>query len=84
MKVFLSHKMHGVTEEEAMAIRSKALAYLKKYYGEDVELIDNWNHGEVPEGAGRLWHLGTSIRMMEQADGVYFCNTSSDKPKLCF
>lgn len=77
MKVFLSHKMHGITEEEAMAIRNKALAYLKKHYGEDIELIDNYHHENVPEGAGRLWHLGTSIRMMEQADAVFFCDQGS-------
>lgn len=72
MKVFLSHKMNGLTESEVMEIRNKALAYLQKNY-EDVELIDNYHHENVPEGAGRLWHLGTSIRMMEEADAIYFC-----------
>lgn len=72
MKVFLSHKMTGLTEEEVENIRNDALEYLQSKYGE-IELIDNYNHENVPSNAGRLWHLGASIQLMEKADAVYFC-----------
>ena len=48
------------------------MKYLQRKYG-PIELIDNYNHVNVPENAGRLWHLGTSIRQMEEADAIYFC-----------
>lgn len=75
MKVFLSHRMHGLSDEEVMKIRNKALNNLRrKYRGVTIELIDNYHHEDVPDNAGRLWHLGTSIRMMEEAELVYFCS----------
>lgn len=82
MKVFLSHKMTGLTEEEVMKIRNEALEYLQETYGE-IELIDNYHHKDVPENAGRLWHLGTSIRMMEEADAIYFCDGWEDAKGCC-
>lgn len=73
MKVFLSHKMSGLTEEQVMNLRYQALEYLIGKYGNNIELIDNYHHEDVPENAGRIWHLGTSIRMMEEADLIVFC-----------
>lgn len=72
MKVFLSHQMSGLSEAEVVEIRNTALNNLQNKFG-DIELIDNYHHEDVPKEAGRLWHLGTSIRMMEQADLIYFC-----------
>ena len=74
MKVFLSHPMHNLTCERVHEIRQKAIDELISVYGDNIEIIDNYNHKDVPENAGRLWHLGTSIRMMEDADLVYFCD----------
>ena len=72
MKIFLSHKMSSLSEEEVLKIREGALEKLKELYGE-VELIENYYHDNVPANAGRIWHLGTSIRMMEEADAICFC-----------
>lgn len=72
LKVFLSHPMSGLTDDEVNKIRNQAISELKERYGE-IEIIDNYNHENVPPNAGRLWHLGASIQQMEQADGVYFC-----------
>ena len=72
MKVFLSHQMSGLSEEKVYQIRKTALDFLQSKYGQ-IEVIDNYHHKNVPDNAGRLWHLGTSIRMMEQADLIYFC-----------
>lgn len=72
LKVFLSHPMSGLTDDEVNKIRNQAISELKERYRE-IEIIDNYNHENVPPNAGRLWHLGASIQQMEQADGVYFC-----------
>ena len=72
LKVFLSHPMSGLTEDEVNKIRNQAISELKERYSK-IEVIDNYNHENVPPNAGRLWHLGASIQQMEQADGVYFC-----------
>lgn len=72
MKVFLSHKMSGLTEDEVTLIRQKAIEYLTDRYGK-IEVIDNYHHNDAPANAGRLWHLGKSIGQMEEADAIYFC-----------
>lgn len=73
MTVFLSHKMNGLTDDEVFEIRDNAVKYLEEKYGRVVHVIDNFHHDNVPEDAGRIWHLGESIKMMEKADGIYFC-----------
>lgn len=83
MKVFLSHKMNGLTKEQVKIIRVEATLYLKTRYGQNIEIIDNYNHKDVPENAGRLWHLGTSIKQMEEADAVYFCKGHCEDANGC-
>ena len=78
MKIFLSHKMSGLDESAVMEIRRQATEFLKEKYC-DIEIIDNYHHENVPENAGRLWHLGTSIRQMEEADAIYFCGIDNIK-----
>ena len=73
MKVFLSHPMHGLTEEQIMSIRDTAYYYLRSVYG-NIEIIDNLHIDEAPKNSGRLWHLGRSIQQMEEADAIYFCD----------
>ena len=71
MKVFLSHPMHGLTEEQIMSIRDSAYYYLRSVYG-NIEIIDNLHMYEAPKNSGRLWQLGRSIQQMEEADAIYF------------
>ena len=74
MKVFLSHGMHGVSEEKILKLREEMRELVKKSFpDEQIEIIDNYHHDDAPEGAGRLWHLGRSIQMMGDADLVVFC-----------
>ena len=82
MKVFLSHEMTGLSDEEVLKIREEATEYLKSKYG-DIEIIDNFNHTDVPENAGRVWHLGTSIRQMEEADAIYFVEGHWKRARGC-
>ena len=72
MKVFLSHPMHGLTEEQIMSIRDSAYYYLRSVYG-NIEIIDKLHIYEAPKNSGRLWHLGRSIQQMEEADAIYSC-----------
>lgn len=73
MKVFLSHKMSGVSEEEVYKIRERMTNEVKEMFpDQDIEIIDNYNHEGAPENAGRLWHLGRSIQQLEEADAIYF------------
>lgn len=72
MRVFISQKMNGLTEEEVYRTRKNAQEYLVGKYGK-VDIIESYIHQNVPNDAGRLWYLGESIKMMEKADGVYFC-----------
>ena len=74
LKIFLSHPMSGLSEDEIMNIRYKAYHYIASKINENIEIIDNYHHKDIPENAGRLWHLGTSIRQMEEADAIYFCD----------
>ena len=72
MKIFLSHAMSKLTEDEVLSIRKKATRKLKEIYGNDIEIIENYYHENVPENAGQLWHLGRSIQQMEEADLIVF------------
>lgn len=75
MKVFLSHAMSGLDEGSIMELRQRATDYLNQFYN-DIEIIDNYHHENVPDDAGRLWHLGTSITQLDKADAIYFCDDS--------
>lgn len=72
MKIFISQAMNGLTDEEILAVREKAIKDLKECYGEDIEILDTFFNDDVPEDVGPLWYLGKSIQMMDQADLVYF------------
>lgn len=76
MKVFLSHRMSGLTELEVMKIRNSAIKLLTEKYGE-IEVIDNYHHENAPKNAGRVWHLGISISQLDEADAIYFCDDSN-------
>lgn len=79
MKVFLSHKMHGVPVEEVIELREKMMLYLTaRFPGELIDIIDNYHHDDAPENAGRLWHLGRSIQMMEEAEKKFVKEKSKD------
>ena len=84
MKIFLSHKMSGLTEDEVKEIRSIATYHLKKKYGSKIEIVDNYHHDDAPYNAGRLWHLGRSIQMLDDVDAIYFCKGKWHKAKGCW
>ena len=85
IKIFLSHNMTGLDEEDIQNIRENAEVDVYKIllngnYPEfdSIEFIDNYNHDDAPENASRLWHLGRSIQQLAEADYVYFCDPTAN------
>lgn len=71
MKLFISQPMKGKTDEQILEERNKA-AGLFILEGENVEVIDSFFKG-APAKAAPLWYLGESIKLLGEADVVYFC-----------
>lgn len=85
MKVFLSHKMSGLSDQEVGIIRLAAIHHLRRKYGvNNVSFIDNFHHNDAPVNAGRLWHLGRSIQQLQDADAIYFIPGKWMKAKGCW
>lgn len=86
LKIFIAQKMNNMSETNVMMERRFIIEELKSICGDSVELeiIDNWNHPEAPENAGRLWHLGRSIQQLEKADFIVFANGCWLRSKGCF
>lgn len=71
MKLFISQPMKGKTDEQILEERNKA-AGLFILEGENVEVIDSF-FKDAPAKAAPLWCLGESIKLLGEADVVYFC-----------
>lgn len=71
MKLFISQPMKGKTDEQILDERNKA-AGLFILEGENVEVIDSF-FKDAPAQAAPLWYLGESIKLLGEADVVYFC-----------
>ena len=71
MKLFISQPMKGKTDEQILEERNKA-AGLFILEGENVEIIDSFIKG-APAQAAPLWDLGERIKLLGEADVVYFC-----------
>ena len=69
-KVFISQPMNGMTDDEIMRERERAIVAARKALGE-VEVLDSFFE-DVPEDATPLWYLGQSILVLAQADVAYF------------
>lgn len=70
-KIFISQPMNGKTTEEIENERNYIIGRLKE--NECVEIIDSFFKDE-PYEALPLWYLGESIKLMSEADVVFFCN----------
>lgn len=79
MKIFISQPFHQRSEEDIMRERQRAINFVDyrlngfKTWKDrvEIEVIDNYNK-IAPDGADRLWYLGDSIRLMDEADLVVF------------
>lgn len=71
MKLFISQPMNGKTNEEIKEERNRIIAKVKDSCNEDIEVIDSFFEN-APHDAKPLWYLGESIKLLDQADIVYF------------
>lgn len=71
-KLFISQPMRDKTDEQIEAERNRAIENAKEVLGEEVEVIQSFFKG-APHDATTLWYLGESIKLLGQADFVYFC-----------
>lgn len=71
MKLFISQPMRGLTDEEILAVRQKAKADVERLLGVEVEVLESFFQG-APADANPLWYLGESIKLLSEADLVYF------------
>lgn len=76
-KLFISQPMNGKTDEEILAVREKAAKSAEKELGEPVEVIDSFFQ-EAPADADPLWYLGESIKLMAEADVIFFAKGWED------
>lgn len=73
-KIFISQPMRDKTDEQIEAERNRAIENAKEVLGEEVEVIQSF-FKEAPHDATPLWFLGESIKLLGQADIVYFCKS---------
>lgn len=71
LKIFISQPMNGKTTEEIENERNYIIDRLRE--NECVEIINSFFKDE-PYEALPLWYLGESIKLMSEADVVFFCN----------
>ena len=71
MKLFISQPMKGKTNEEIEAERAEVISRFEAE-GIKVEIIDSF-FKNAPAQAAPLWYLGESIKLLGEADVVYFC-----------
>ena len=70
-KIFISQPMNGKTTEEIENERNYIIERLRE--NESVEIIDSF-FKDKPYESSPLWYLGESIKLMSEADVVFFCN----------
>lgn len=71
MKLFISQPMKGKSNEEIEAERAEVISCFEAD-GIKVEIIDSV-FKNAPAQAISLWYLGESIKLLGEADVVYFC-----------
>lgn len=70
-KLFISQPMNGKTNDEILAVRNKAIESAERELGEKVEVIDSF-FKDAPHEAKPLWFLGESLKLLSEADVVFF------------
>ena len=74
-KVFISQPMGGIRESQILKTIEKAKEYVESVLGEEVEIIDSF-FDCAPltkyRSRGPIWCLGESIKLMADADYIYF------------
>lgn len=75
-KIFISQPMNGKTTEEIENERNYIIGRLSTQFAREneyIEIIDSF-FKDAPHDTKPLWYLGESIKLMSEADIVFFCN----------
>ena len=72
IKIFISQPMNGKTNEEIKDERNYIISILATHFPR-AEIIDSF-FKDTPHDAKPLWYLGESIKLMSEADVVFFCD----------
>ena len=72
-KLFISQPMKDKTNDEIERARERAIREATEYIGEPVSFFKNAPHDAKP-----LWFLAESIRLLADADLVYFAKGWED------
>lgn len=70
-RLFISQPMKGLTDEEILVVRDKAIKSVEGKLDEPVEVIDSFFQ-DAPADAKPLWYLAKSIELLATADVAYF------------
>ena len=76
-KLFISQPMRGKTVEKILKEREKAVIEIERVVGEQVKVIDSFFQNALAD-ARPLWFLGESIKLLAEADIVYFASGWQD------
>lgn len=71
-KLFISQPMRNKTDEEILNERETAVKAAKILLNEDVEIIDSFFQKQPEVKTKPLWCLGESLKLLSEADCVYF------------
>ena len=69
--------MNGISDEEILEERKKAINLAETELGEDVDVIDSFFQS-APHDAKPLWFLGKSFELLSTADVAYFAKGWQD------
>ena len=75
-KIFISQPMNGKTTEEIKNKRDSIIDRLSTQFAREnkyIDIIDSF-FKDAPHDTKPLWYLGESIKLMSEADIVFFCN----------
>lgn len=74
MKVFISQPMNGLTDDEILIERNRAIFAIKAQFGNNVEILPSYFEDYTPDSGNiGLKYLAKSLEILADADGVYFC-----------
>ena len=74
MKVFISQPMSGLTNDEILDVRERAISCMKNSYildGKNFEIIDSFI-SNAPDGTKPLYLLGKALEKLSTADVCVF------------
>ena len=77
-KLFISHPMGGLSNEEILAERKRIASKAKEIIAEPVEVLDSYFPDYNPQKNTPLAFLAKAITVLAEADIAYFSNNWRD------